>query len=112
VQIVKTPDKIDGEYTPKCRSATRRRLRYGTRCNPDRRARPRSYSGSSAHRPVTRSQKRRLSDGMDEDNSSDSDDSKNSYAQYSTKRVSIWLLWVKTAYFKSSHKRFLKYEGI
>ena len=89
MQIVKTPDKIDGEYTPKCRSATRRRLRYGTRCNPDRRARPRSYSGSSAHRPVTRSQKRRLSDGMDEDNSSDSDDSKNSYAQYSTKRVSI-----------------------
>ena len=61
-------------------SATRRRLQYGVRCNPTRKAHPRAYS-ETIRRPITRSQKRRLSEG------SDDSAEKWSYSHYSSKRV-------------------------
>lgn len=85
---IKTPENIDKQYTPKSRSASRRRLQYGVRCNPTRKARPRAYS-ETIRRPLTRSQKRRLSEGSDDSASNSSDEEKCTYSHYSPKRRRI-----------------------
>ena len=80
------PENIDDQVSPKTRSATCRSLQYGVRCNPTGKARPRAYS-ETVRRPVTQSQKRRLSEGSDDSTGDTSDDEKCSYSHYSSKRV-------------------------